>query len=132
MPPAPATVRTISVNVPSRGTVMVMVNGSGYCQNAFTEGAEFADFVVQIVEGTDTPRPTGPGGLRIRNVLPKAPSPTVPSIVPFNLSSHRVFTYSSADTGEKVFNLRLRSLSLGEHVGCSAYSLNMTAVFNSQ
>ena len=130
MPPAPATVREMVVNVPAKGVVTVMVNGSGICQNASDQNSQLADFVVQIVDDDSTPRHTGPGGLLIRNMIPKAPTSSVASVVAFNLASHRVFTYSGP--GQRTFKLQLRTLRMGPQVGCSAYSLNMTAVFNSQ
>jgi hypothetical protein len=131
MPPAPTMIGSINVNVPGKGMLVVMVNGSGYCQNASTTAAEVADFETQIVEGTATPSHKGAGGLRVFNRIPKAqPTAAAMNIVPFNLSSQRTFSYSAA--GAKTINLRLNAIKLDAHVGCYAYSLNMTAIFNSQ
>jgi len=136
IPPAPAggIIREIAYNAPGPGQTLVLVSGSGWCQNAYTEAEEVADFATQIVNtGNATVNHRGPGGLRFLNRLPKALPPpqgsnvVQPKIVPINFSSSRVFAVTSAKRVK--YFLKLNAIQLDAHVACYGYALNMTVLF---
>lgn len=127
MPPAPTIIRQLQFNNVPKGSVMVVVNGSGHCENASTTADEVADFQTQIVDNPNaTPNYRQAGGLRINNRIPRAATPGVNKIVPFSLSSSRLFTYTT--DGAHNFSIKLKTIKLDAHVACYAYTLNMTAI----
>jgi hypothetical protein len=129
MPPAPSVIRQLNYDAPGSGQVLVMVNGSGFCSNFYTEAEEIADFSTQIDNrNSASVDHRGPGGLRFYMRLPRATQPFGGNIiVPINFSASRVFPVKVA--GKQRFYLKLSAAQVDAHVSCSAYALNMTVLF---
>lgn len=133
LPSGLTTARQINFAAPGPGQALVMVSGSGWCQNANTEADEVADFETQIVdEATLQADHNGSGGLRFLSRLPQALPPAPggnvnPIIVPINFGASRVFKVKSART--KRYYLNVHVTEMDAHVGCVAYALNMTVLF---
>jgi hypothetical protein len=124
----PSQLRNISYTPPANGSILVTVNGSGYC--VFQDGAveQTADFETQITDNPSTvANHKGAGGLRIRARLPKSAGAANPITVPFNLNSSRVFTARAAQ--QRNFILAGHAIQFDSHVACYAFGISMSVLF---
>jgi hypothetical protein len=121
-PPLSTTVlRSITINAPGRGSVLVQLSGTGFC-GSFSPSPRIVDFELQITNnpGAD-PDHTGPGGLRVAYGFPGVASASS------SLGSSRVFPIRNA--GPHTYYVLVELLRVDANITCWLYSANLSALF---
>jgi hypothetical protein len=125
--PPPGVLRSIALDAPGPGSALVLVNGSGFCNNEVGETDNHVQLVTQIVANRDaTPSHKGQGGLFHYLRLPPW-SDQHGAAISINLSSSRVFPIGSA--GTRRYYLKLGVVQLPFGVRCVLYSDTMSVLF---
>jgi hypothetical protein len=124
----PNTLRTLDFTAPGPGQALVMVHGSGFCQNSGS-ATEVADFDTQIVnDPTARASHEKAGGNQFKFTLFPYNGALTGNTV-FNLAAQRLFTINAA--GVQHFALNLAVNRLDDDVLCGIGSVALTVLFTS-
>lgn len=123
----PDTVRSISFNAPSAGTVAVSMNGTMQCINnrAAPDIFGVVDLGAQITVGGAALDPTGPGGQRFAMRVPSNDGARTYSYA-INLAGTRIVSVSAGATS---FKYKMVINRLDEGTTCNLYSAQMSVIF---
>ena len=135
-PVADQTISSIIVQNRGRGSIEISAQGAGYCDNPDLYSVT-GDFYTQIVNSpAAATSPNGAGAVRIRMGLaegidfsPDSHGMDILHVVPFNLTSSRVFTTGKKKKGMTRYFLLLKYTASVSGIDCYITSLTMTARF---
>jgi len=129
--PPPQYIRTFTFDAPQAGSLLVMFQGSGNCDNADTV-RRVADFDAQITTDLSIiPSRNGPGGSRVAFTLETYdPDTIVLTSLPFNLHASRIVSIPAA--GRHRFYYRVSVNRIDTYVQCALINDTFTAMFTPQ